>query len=174
MVVVLVDPKQEPSETLHEKALNHAGGIRGVQGLSGFGKGLTPYQCRRLAKAILLPTMLYGAEVFQPPATILSKMETMWRRVQRWITNCFRATETRAWSAEACLMPIELYIIQTQALAAVRWATSDPGNNYTTVLLPSGYPTRSSFRVETVRREAFDKPGGTRPKAWNSTSTTSV
>lgn len=64
--------------------------------------------------------------------------------------------------------------MQTQALAAIRWITSDPRNNYTTVLLPYRYPIRSNYRVETVRREAFDRPGGTRPKVWNSTSTISV
>src|ERR1700712_1754394 len=59
-----------------------------IQRLSGFGKGLTLYQCRRLSKAVLLPTMLDGTEVFHPPETILAKMETL---VQRWVTNCFRA-----------------------------------------------------------------------------------
>ena len=135
-------PNMNPAKHFTKRLSITQGAFERIQRPSGFGKGLTPYQCRRLAKAILLPTMLYGAEVFQPQATILSKMETMWRRVQRWITNCFRVTEIKALSAEACLMPIELYIMQTQALATIRWATSNPRNNYTTALLLYGYPIR--------------------------------
>ena len=39
--------------------------------------------------------------------------------------NWFRVIKARALSAEAYLIPIDLYIMQTQSLAVIRWAIRD-------------------------------------------------
>ena len=62
------------------------------QRLSLPGKGLSPYGTRRLAKGILLPTLLYGAEFMEPSKKMLGKMQVFWNRLLRWITNGFYST----------------------------------------------------------------------------------
>jgi len=39
------------------------------------GKCLTPYGARRLAKGIILPILLYRAEIFDPTVTMIDKMQ---------------------------------------------------------------------------------------------------
>jgi len=66
------------------------------------GGRLTPYSARRMAKAIIIPTPLYGAEFLDPSATMKHKMEVLLNRVKRWITNCFFSINTNVLSAEDC------------------------------------------------------------------------
>jgi len=146
-----------------------------IQRLSMPGKGLTPYGARRMAKGIILPILLYGAEIFDPIVTMIDKMQKFWNRVLRWITNAFYATNITVVSAEACLAPIKLYMRQTREMTAVRITTAIPSNNIATAMLLGGYPVVDDYRYPTNRRQAFDNnKGGMRPKVWNSTSTTSA
>ena len=146
-----------------------------IQRLSMPGKGLTPYGARRMAKGIILPILLYGAEIFDPIVTMIDKMQKFWNRVLRWITNAFYATNITVVSAEACLAPIKLYMRQTREMTAVRITTAIPSNNIATAMLPGGYPVVDDYRYPTNKRQAFDNnKGGMRPKVWNSTSTTSA
>ena len=51
--------------------------------------GLSPYGARRLAKGILVPILLSGAEFMEPSMKMLGKMQVFWNRILRWITNGF-------------------------------------------------------------------------------------
>jgi len=73
-----------------------------------------------MAKAIIIPTLIYGAEFLNPSATMRHKMEVLLNQVKRWITNCFYSTNTNVLSAEACIMPVDLYLKQIRDMAAIR------------------------------------------------------
>jgi len=70
-----------------------------IKRLSSPSGRLTPYSARRMAKAIIIPTLLYGVEFLDPSATMRHKMEVLLNRVKRWITNCFYSTNTNVLSA---------------------------------------------------------------------------
>src|SRR5258706_13836182 len=74
------------------------------------GSGLTALNARRLAQAIILPTLLYGSAVLQPKTAFINKLSVVWTRVLRWITNCFECTNINTLFPEAALLPIETYI----------------------------------------------------------------
>lgn len=76
------------------------------------GKGLTIYGARRLAKGIILPTILYGAYILDPRVNMTNKIQKVWNRVLRWITNAFWATNVTIMWAESCLVPIKLNMRQ--------------------------------------------------------------
>jgi len=146
-----------------------------IQRLSMPGKGLSPNRARRLVKGIILPTLLFGAEIFHLTVTMIGKMQTFWNRVLRWITNSFYATNTTVVSAEACLAPIKLYAKQARERTAVRITTAVPKNNIATAMLPGGYPLVEEYRYPMNRRQAFDNnKGGRSLKTWNSTATTTA
>jgi len=48
-----------------------------IKRLSSPGGRLTPYSARRMAKAIIIPTLLYGTEFLDPSATMKHKMEVL-------------------------------------------------------------------------------------------------
>ena len=145
-----------------------------IKRLSSLGGRLTPYSARRMAKAIIIPTLLYGAEFLDPSATMTHKMEVLLNRVKRWITNCVYSTKTNVLSAEACIMPVDLYLEQIPDMAAIRSSTALLNNNIATALFPLAFPLHDSFRLPSNRRAAFSKAGGMTPKTWDSTSCTSV
>ena len=60
-----------------------------VRRLSPPGSGLPPHLAHRLAVSLLLPILLYGADLLVPGKGLYSKMEVFWRQVQQWVTNCF-------------------------------------------------------------------------------------
>ena len=65
-----------------------------IKRLSSPGGRLTPYRARRMVKAILIPTLLYGVEFLDPSATMKHKIEVLLKAVKRWITNCFYSRNT--------------------------------------------------------------------------------
>ena len=91
-----------------------------IKRLSTPGGKLSAYSARRMVKAIILPTLLYGAEFLDPQPGTQKKMEVFLNRVRRWITNCFYSTNMNVLSAEVCLMPLELYLEQIRDMATVR------------------------------------------------------
>jgi hypothetical protein len=80
-----------------------------LQSLSKHGYRLTAINARRLAQAAILPSLLYGTEVFQPKTASLNLLNTTWSQVLRWITNCFRSTLTNNLDTEDTWMPLEIY-----------------------------------------------------------------
>jgi len=127
-----------------------------------------------MTKAIIIPTLLYSAEFLDPSATRKHKMEVLLNRLKRWIMNCFYSTNTNILSAEACIMPVDLYLEQRRDMAAIRWLTALPDNNIATALFPPDFPLHDRFRLSSNRRAAFTRAGGMKPKTWYSTSYTSV
>ena len=110
-----------------------------IKPLSSLGGRLTPYSARRMAKGIIVPTLFYGAEFLEPNITMCNTMETLMNRVRRWITHCFYSTNTIGLSAEACLMPTDLYLEQISDMATIRLSTALPDNNIATALFPPGF-----------------------------------
>jgi len=78
------------------------------------------YSAGRMAKGIIVSTLFYGAEFLEPNITMPNKMATFMNRVQRWIPNCFYSTNTVVQSAEACLMPTNLYMRKNSGLHSER------------------------------------------------------
>jgi len=76
-----------------------------IRRLSPPGAGLPPYLYHRLATSLVAPILLYGADLFTPSVGTTTRLDTFWRQVQRWTTNCFSATPTGILSVESCLPP---------------------------------------------------------------------
>jgi len=117
-----------------------------IQRLSPPGAGLPPYLCHRLATSLVAPILLYGADLFTPSVGTTTRLNTFWRKVQRWTTNCFSATPTGILSVESCLPPIALLIIHRQRLAALRVVCSPPSVNPATARLYPSFPSLSTHR----------------------------
>jgi len=128
-------------------------------------KGLTPYGARRLAKGILLPTVIYRAEFLEPSKNMLNKMQTFWNRISRWITNGFCATNISVLSAAVCLAPMSIYAEQMRLMTAMQVVTAIPEKYIATAMLPQSFPLKREPQLETNRRAAFDmNKGGMRTK----------
>ena len=51
-----------------------------IRRLAPQGAGLTPFWAHRLAKALLLPVVSYGADLFTPNGATVQKLEVFWRK----------------------------------------------------------------------------------------------
>jgi len=97
-----------------------------VRRLSSPVAGLPPYLCHRLATSLIAPIVLYSADLFTPSVGTTTHLDTFWRKVQRWTTNCFSATPTAILSVESGLPPVSLLVTHRQWLAALRVVCSPP------------------------------------------------
>ena len=79
------------------------GALEGVKRLPPPGKGLPPYLCHRLTSSLIAPILLYGSDLSTPLMKMQDRLDTFWRRVQRWTTNCFSFTLIPVLSIESCL-----------------------------------------------------------------------
>jgi len=86
----------------------------------------------------------------------------------------FLFTNAIVLSAEAGLIPTDLYLEQTRDMAIVRWATALPDNNIATAFFPPDFPLQDSCRFPSHRRTASSKVEAMKPKTWDSTSFTAV
>jgi len=112
-----------------------------IRRLSPPGAGLPPYLCHRLATSLIAPILLYGADLFTPSVGTTTRLDTFWRKVQRWTTNSFSATPTGILSVESCLPPVSLLITHRQRLAALRVVYSPPSVNLATAGLHPSFPS---------------------------------
>jgi len=115
--------------------------------LSPTGPGLPPYLCHRLAMSLVSPIVLYGADLFTPSVGTTSRLDTFWRKVQRWTKNCFSATPTGILSLESCLPPVSLLVAHGQRLAALRIVCSTASVNPATPCLHPSFPSHSIYRA---------------------------
>jgi len=76
-----------------------------------------------------------------------TRLDTFWRGVQRWTTNCFSATATEILSVESCLPPVSLLIKHRQRLAALRVVCSPPSVNPATARLHPSFPSLLAHRA---------------------------
>jgi len=118
-----------------------------IRRLSPPGAGLPPYLCHRLATSLVAPILLYSAHLFTPSVGTTARLDTFWRQVQRWTTNCFSATPTGILSVESCLPPISLMIAHRQRLAALGVVCSPPSLNLATARLHPSFPSLSVHRA---------------------------
>ena len=122
------------------------GAFDAVKRLSPPGKGLFPFLCHRLASSLIPPVLLYGADLFTPLLKMQDRLDTFWRRVQRWVTNCFYSTPIPILAIESCLPPLFLLIEHRQRVAALRAASSPPEINPVAGRLHKSVSNRSPFR----------------------------
>jgi len=118
-----------------------------IRRLSPPGAGLPPYLCHRLATSLVAPILLDGAHLFTPSMGTTTRLDTFWRKVQRWNTNCFSVTPTGILSVESCLPPVSLLITHLQRLAALRVVCSPPSMNPATARLYPSFPSPTVHRV---------------------------
>jgi len=118
-----------------------------IRRLSPPGAALPPYLCHRLTTSIIAPILLYGADLFTPSVGTTNPLDTFWRKVQRWTTNCFSATPTGILSVESCLPPVSLLITHRQRLAALRVGCAPPSVHTATARLHPSFPSLSVHRA---------------------------
>ena len=111
--------------------------------------------------------LLYGADLFTPLLKMQDKLDTFWRRVQRWVTNCYSSTPISILAIEACLPPLPLLIEHRQRMAALRLSSSPPEINSATASLHKSVPSRSTFRSPLCHRSLLVKLNpAKRPLMW--------
>src|SRR5205807_2615223 len=128
-----------------------------VKRLSPPGTGLAPHLAHRLSYALLLPILLYGADLLVPTKGMLGKMKVFWRQVQRWTTNCFRTTPTTILAAEACLPPISVLVSHKRRMAALRLVCAAPSINPAAARLCCSFPSMQRFRAPDAHRALCTK-----------------
>jgi len=114
--------------------------------------GLPPHLCLSFARSLLAPIVLYGSAVWNPALTIMSPMSVFWRRVCRWITNCFSTTNTTCLHREACVPQLPAFIGQQRGLAGLRLICSPPEINPASAHLPKSVPTFSPHHATLIAR----------------------
>ena len=143
------------------------GALDAVKRLSPPGKGLPPYLCHRLASSLVAPVLLYGADLFTHLMKMQDRLDTFWRRVQRWVTNCFVSTPIPILAIEACLPPLPLLMEHRQRMAALRLASSPPETNPAAGRLHKSVPNKSTFRSPQCHRSLLTKLNpAKRPLMW--------
>jgi len=140
-------PALDPAALFSRRLALAQGAFALVRCLSPPRAGLPPYLCHRLATSLIAPILLYGADLFTPSVGTTTRLDTFWRKVQRWTTNCFSATPTGILSVESCLPPISLLIAHRQRLAALRVVCSPPSVNPATARLHPSFSSLSVYRA---------------------------
>jgi len=140
-------PALDPAAHFSRPLALAQGGFALVRRLSPPGAGLPPYLFHRLATSLIAPILLYGADLFTPRVGMINRLDTFWRKVQRWTTNCFSATPTGILSVESCLPPVSLLITHRQRLAVLRVVCSPPSLNPATAHLHPSFPSLSVHRA---------------------------
>jgi len=123
-----------------------------IRCLSPPGMGLPPHLCLSLARSLLALILLYGSTVWSPPSAIMNPMSVFWRRVCRWITNCFSTTNTTCLHKEASLPPLPTLIGHQCRLAGLRLICSPLEIKPASARLPKSVPTFSPHRAPLVAR----------------------
>jgi len=143
----LFTPALDPAGNFSRRLALGQGAFALIRDLSPPGAGLPPYLCHRLATSLNAPILLYGADLFTPSVGTTTRLDTFWRKVQRWTTNCFSAMPTGILSVESCLPPVSLLIAHGQRLAALRVVCSPPSLNPATAHLHPSFPSLTVYRA---------------------------
>jgi len=137
-------PACDPAAHFSRRLALAQGAFALVRRLSPPSAGLPPYLCHRLATSLIAPILVYSADLFTPSVGTTTRLDTFWRRVQRWTTNWFSATPTGILSVESCLPTVSLLITHRQRLAALRVVCSPPSVNPATARLHPSFPSLSA------------------------------
>ena len=86
-------PALDPAAHFSHRLALAQGAFALICRLSPPGAGHPPYLCHRLATSLIAPILLYGADLFTPSVGTTTRLDTFWRKVHRWTTNCFSARQ---------------------------------------------------------------------------------
>ena len=123
------------------------GAFATVKRLSPVGSGLSPHLAHRLAISLLLPTLLYGADLMVPRRGMLTKMDIYWRQVQRWVSNCYRSTTILILAAEACIPPLLAIVPHKRPMASLKLICAAPTVNPAAGRLCPTFPSLLKYRA---------------------------
>ena len=138
-------PALDPAAHFSRRLALAQGALALIRRLSPPGAGLPPYLCHRLATSLIARILVYGADLFTPSVGTTTRLDTFWRKVQRWTTNCISATPTGILSVESCLPPVSLLVAHRQRLAALRVVCSPPSVNPATARVHPSIPSLSVY-----------------------------
>jgi len=143
------------------------GAFATVKRLSPPGSGLSPHLSHRLAISLLLPTLLYGADIMVPSRGMLTKMDVYWHQVQSWVSNCFRSTPIPILAAEACIPPLQAIIPHKRRMAALRLVCAAPTINPAAGRLCPSFPSLLKYRAPDSHRALCTRlPPNVMPLSW--------
>jgi len=145
-------PALDPAAHFARRLALPQGAFAHIRRLSPRRAGLPLYVCHRLATSFIAPILLYGTDLFTCSVGTTTRLDTFWRKVQRWTTNCFSAMPTGILSVESCLPPVSLLITHRQRLVALRVVCSPPTVNPATARLHSSFPSLSVYRAPDCSR----------------------
>ena len=140
-------PALNPAAHFSRRLALAQGAFALIRRLSPPGAGLPPYLWHRLATSVVAPILLYGAVLFTHGVGTTTRLDTFWRKVQWWTTNCLSPTPTGIPSVESCLPPVSLLITHRQRVAALRVVCSPPTVNPATARLHPSFPSLSEYRA---------------------------
>ena len=140
-------PALDPAAHFSRRLALAQGAFALIRRLSPPGAGLPSCLWDRLATSLIALILLDGADLFTPRVGTTTCLDTFWRKVQRWTTNCFSATSTGILSVESCLPPVSLLITHRPRLAALRVVCSPPSLNPATARLHPSFPSLSAHRA---------------------------
>lgn len=102
---------------------------------------------RRLATGLILPILIYGADLVTPNAFSLGKMTILWTKVLIWVTNCFYLTPVSILPCEACLPPPNSRLPHKRKVVAFKMAHSSPLITPAAARMPATFPGHSRKRA---------------------------
>ena len=143
------------------------GAFANVKRLAPPGSGLSPHLSHRLAISLLLPTLLYGANIMVPSRGVLAKIDVYWHQVQGWVSNSFRSTPIHILSAEARIPPIQAIIPHKSRMAALRLVCAAPTINPAAGQLCPSFPSLLRYRaLDSYRALCTRLPPNVMPLSW--------
>ena len=111
-----------------------------VKKLAPPGAGLSPLRAHRLAQSLLLPVASYAANLFTPNNAMTQKLEILWHKVQRWVTNCFSSNSVNILAIQSTLAPIDLLLAHKRRPATVTLAATPSPICMATAWPPQTFP----------------------------------
>lgn len=141
-----------------------------VRRFSTAGKGFTPANARKLATMAILPILTYGASALPPSAQALGKMTTVWSKVIRWVTNCFRTSNIHVLTAELAFPAIGPYTRSLHLRHAIRCSLASPAYNPVAARMPETFPMLSPYRAQSHRQLLNSVARPSKPREWNDTN----
>jgi len=138
-----------------------------VKRLSPPGSGLSPHLAHRLAISLLLPNLLYIANLMVPSRGMLTKMDVYGRQVQRWVSNCFRSTPIPVLAAEAGIPPVLAIVPHKRRMAALSLICAAPTVNPAACRLCPTFPSLLKYRApDSYRALCTRLPPNVIPLSW--------
>ena len=167
MARILVHPGPGHQRPIRAKTVPRSGRPRCCQTPRPSWQGSSPLPLSPSRFLLNRPILLYGSDLFTPLLKMQDGLDTFWRRVQRWSTNCFSSTPIPILAIESCLPPLPLPIEHGQRMAALRLTSSPPEINPAAARLHKSVPNWSFFRSPQYHQSLLVKLNpAKRPFMW--------